>query len=67
LTGACWRSPAWAASNGPTRRHDEAGTEEALVPLIVETLILCAAGFLIAFGLSSQLFRRRRRQSFLEE
>jgi hypothetical protein len=36
------------------------------VPLIVETLILCAIAFLLGFGLSAWLMKRRRRTSFLD-
>ena len=36
------------------------------MPLIVETLILCALAFLIGFGLMTWLMKRRRRISFLD-
>lgn len=36
------------------------------MPLIAETLILCALAFLIGFGLSAWLMKRRRRISFLD-
>ncbi len=36
------------------------------MPLIVETLILCAIFFLLGFGLSAWLMKRRRRNSFLD-
>ena len=36
------------------------------MPLIVETLILCALFFLIGFGATFLLMRRRRRVSFLD-
>ncbi len=36
------------------------------MPLIVETLTLCAVAFLIGFGLSAWLMKRRRRTSFLD-
>ena len=35
------------------------------MPLIVETLILCALAFLLGVSLSALLFRRRRRDGFL--
>jgi hypothetical protein len=34
------------------------------VPLIVETLILCAIAFLLGFGAAAKLTTRRRRNSF---
>jgi hypothetical protein len=36
------------------------------VPLIAETLILCAVFFLLGFALSAWLMKRRRRNSFLD-
>ena len=36
------------------------------MPLIVETLILCLIAFLLGFGLSAWLMKRRRRTSFLD-
>ncbi len=36
------------------------------MPLIVETLILCAIAFLMGFGASAALMKRRRRTSFLD-
>lgn len=36
------------------------------MPLIVETLILCALAFLAGFGLTALLLKRRRRSSFLD-
>jgi hypothetical protein len=36
------------------------------LPLIAETLILCALAFLAGFALSAALMKRRRRQSFLD-
>jgi hypothetical protein len=36
------------------------------VPLIVETLILCAIAFLLGFVLAAWLMKRRRRTSFLD-
>jgi hypothetical protein len=36
------------------------------MPLIAETLILCALAFLIGFGLTALLMKRRRRISFLD-
>jgi hypothetical protein len=37
-----------------------------VLPLLVETLILNALGFLVGFGLGRLLLGRRRRQSFLD-
>ncbi len=36
------------------------------MPLIAETLILCALAFLLGFGLMTWLMKRRRRISFLD-
>jgi hypothetical protein len=36
------------------------------VPLIVETLILCAIAFLLGFGPMAWLMTRRKRNSFLD-
>lgn len=36
------------------------------MPLIAETLILCALAFGVGFGLSAWLMLRRRRVSFLD-
>lgn len=40
--------------------------QEPPLPLIIETLALCALAFLLGFGLSAWLMKRRRRQSFLD-
>ena len=36
------------------------------MPLLAETLILCALAFLIGFGATTALMKRRRRVSFLD-
>ncbi len=36
------------------------------MPLIVETLILCAIAFLLGFGAMAWLMTRRKRTSFLD-
>jgi hypothetical protein len=36
------------------------------LPLIVETLVLCALAFLLGFGACTALLKRRRRRSFLD-
>lgn len=36
------------------------------MPLIAETLILCALAFLLGFALVTLLMKRRRRVSFLD-
>lgn len=36
------------------------------MPLIVETLLLCAIAFLLGFGAMTLLLKRRRRVSFLD-
>ncbi len=36
------------------------------MPLIVETLILCAIAFLLGFGAMAALMKRRKRTSFLD-
>lgn len=36
------------------------------MPLIAETLILCALAFLIGFGAMTLLMKRRKRLSFLD-
>lgn len=53
-------SQAWGASNG------RVNGERRPVPLIVETLILCAIAFLLGFGAMAWLMTRRTRNSFLD-
>lgn len=42
------------------------GRRKPLIPLLAETLLLCAAAFGLGLGAGRLLFTRRRRRSFLD-